>query len=86
VANLKEDLAALKIDHSERAGGRSMLPVVVLIVVAVLALGGYYLTTRLQTTTVKVATATAVASGSAGAGAVLDASGYVIARRRATVS
>ena len=25
MANLKEDLAALKIDHSERAGGRSMI-------------------------------------------------------------
>jgi RND family efflux transporter MFP subunit len=86
VANLKDDLAALKIDHSERAGGRSMLPVVILTIVAALALGGYYLRTRLQTPSVKVATAAAVTSGAPGSGAVLDASGYVTARRRATVS
>ncbi|MBA3639156.1 MAG: efflux RND transporter periplasmic adaptor subunit, partial [Acidobacteria bacterium] len=86
MANLKEDLAALKIDHSERAGGRSMLPLVIVVIVAVVGIGGYYLKTRLQTVTVKVATAAAVTSGAPGAGAVLDASGYVIARRRATVS
>ena len=86
MANLKEDLAALKIDHSERAGGRSILPIIILVVVAALGLGGYYLNTRLRTATVKVATAAAVTSGAQSAGAVLDASGYVTARRRATVS
>lgn len=86
MANLKEDLAALKIDHSERAGGRSMLPIAIVVIVAVVGIGGYYLKTRLQTVTVKVATAAAVTSGAPGAGAVLDASGYVTARRRATVS
>ena len=86
MANLKEDLAALKIDHSERAGGRSMLPLVLLLVLAVLGLGGYYLKSSMATAGVKVATAAAVTSGTPGAGAVLDASGYVTARRRATVS
>ena len=86
MANLKEDLAALKIDHSERASGRSMLPIILIVVVVALGFGGYYLKTRLQTVTVRVATAAAVTSGTPGAGAVLDASGYVIARRRATVS
>ncbi len=86
MANLKEDLAALKIDHSERASGRSMLPIILIVIVGALGLGGYYLKTRLQTATVKVATAAAVTSGTPGAGAVLDASGYVTARRRATVS
>ena len=86
MANLKEDLAALKIDHSERASGRSMLPLVILVILAAVGLGGYYLNSRLKTPTVKVATASQVTSGTPGAGAVLDASGYVTARRRATVS
>ena len=86
MANLKEDLASLKIDHSERAGGRSKLPIIILVIVAALGLGGYYLNTRLQTPLVKVAVAAQVASGNTAAGAVLDASGYVTARRRATVS
>jgi len=86
VANLKEDLAALKIDHSERAGGRSMLPITIVVILAALGLGGYYLNSRLQMPTVKVATAANVTGATPGAGAVLDASGYVTARRRATVS
>jgi HlyD family secretion protein len=87
VASLKEDLAALKIDQSERAGrGRSGLIVGVVAVIALVAAGAWFWTTRLQTTTVKVASVTARAGGTSGPGAVLNASGYITARRRATVS
>jgi RND family efflux transporter MFP subunit len=89
VSNLKDDLAALRIDHAERGGGtgrRGMWITVLLIALAV-AGGGWYWTTKLQAATVKVATANAASgSGASAAGAVLNASGYVTARRRATVS
>jgi RND family efflux transporter MFP subunit len=88
VATLNEDLAALKIDHSERgSGGRKGLWITVAVVLAALdGGGGWYWTSQLQAATVKVASA-AVKTGPGGAaGAVLDASGYVTARRRATVS
>jgi len=48
--------------------------------------GGWYWSTVLQAAPVKVAPVTAKAGGASAAGAVLNASGYVVARRRATVS
>ena len=89
MANLKEDLAALRIDHSERGGGtgRRGLWITLLLVAAALGGGAWYWTTQLQAATVKVATAEAAKTGGpSAAGAVLNASGYVTARRRATVS
>jgi HlyD family secretion protein len=87
VATLKEDLAALKIDQSERAGGgRKGLWIGVAFVLLLVAAGGWFWTSRLQAATVKVATVTAKAAGNSGPGSVLNASGYVTARRRATVS
>jgi len=86
LANLN-DLSALKIDHADRGGGtRTGLWAGVLVVVALLGVGGWYWATRLQAADVKVASATPKTAGGAGAGAVLNASGYVTARRRATVS
>jgi len=86
LANLKEDLAALKIDQTERAGsGRAGSIIAVLLVGAVIVAGWWYWSTRLQAVTVKVAPVTVKSKG-AGPGAVLNASGYVTARRRATVS
>ena len=85
MANLN-DLSALKIDHADRGGGgRTGLWVTVLVLVAVAGVGGWYWASKLQAADVKVAPVTVKSSGSA-AGAVLNASGYVIARRRATVS
>jgi HlyD family secretion protein len=86
VANLKDDLASLRIDHSSRAGGsrRGVWIGLALLAVAVAA-GGWLWTTRVDAAPVKTATVTA-STGAAAPGAVLNASGYVTARRRATVS
>ena len=87
MATLKEDLASLKIDQSERGGGgRKGVWIGLVLVLAAIGAAGWYWTTQLQAASVKVANVTVVAGGSSGPGAVLNASGYVTARRRATVS
>ena len=86
MANLKEDLAALRIDHSERAQtNRTGLWIVLAVLLLAAGSAGWYWTTRVQAASVRVAPVTAK-SAAAGPGAVLNASGYVTARRRATVS
>jgi RND family efflux transporter MFP subunit len=88
MTELSKDLAALRIERNDRGGGRNWTgPIVTVIVLAVLAGGGgWYWSTVLQAAPVKVAPVTAKAGGASAAGAVLNASGYVVARRRATVS
>ncbi|MEO6213205.1 MAG: efflux RND transporter periplasmic adaptor subunit [Vicinamibacterales bacterium] len=87
MANLKDELASLRIDHSERAGAaRRGLWFAVVLLLAALAAGGWYWSARLQSASVKVAPVAAKSGGASGPGAVLNASGYVTARRRATVS
>lgn len=86
MSNLKDELASLKIDHSARGGGGRAGPwiVAVLLIVGV-AFGGWSWMNRAQAA--EVATATVVSRGGPAApDAVLNASGYVTARRRATVS
>ena len=85
--NLKEELASLKIDREARGGGsRPGLWIALLVILAAIAAGGWYLWTREPVTEVRTAEA-AVRTGAAGSpNAVLNASGYVTARRRATVS
>ena len=85
VTNL-QDLSALRIDQTARAGGsRRGLWIGVLIIVIAAAAGGWAWSRRVES--VPVTTASVVAArGGAVAGAVLNASGYVTARRRATVS
>jgi len=87
LSTLKDDLGALRIDPNDR-GGAGHTGRWVLIVVLLLALGAaaWYWVTRGQAHTVKVAAAAVATTGASGPGAVLDASGYVTARRRATVS
>ena len=86
MSNLK-DLGALRIDPSERANtARTGLWVTVLLVVVIIAAGGWYWTTRMGAASVKVVTVVARSGVGPGPGAVLNASGYVTARRRATVS
>ena len=88
MTDISRDLAALRIAHDERGGGRGRTGLVIAIVAVVLALGagGWYWSTSLQAASVKVAPVTAKAGGPSAPGAVLNASGYVVARRRATVS
>ena len=84
---LKDDLASLKIDHDARAGGGNRRAGVVVLVLLLLAgvAGGWFWTQRVQAEPVRTAVV-AAESGGASPGAVLNASGYVTARRRATVS
>ena len=87
MANLKDDLAALKIEHSDRGGGaRTGVWVTVIVLVALVGVGGWYWASKLQAAEVKVAPVMAKSAGAIGGAAVLNASGYVTARRRATVS
>ena len=87
MANLKDDLAALKIDHSDRGGSaRTGVWVTVIVLVALVGVGGWYWASKLQAAEVKVAPVVAKSAGAIGGSAVLNASGYVTARRRATVS
>lgn len=82
-----EDLAALKSDHSHRASsGRGGVWMTLLVVAALAVAGAWFWNTRVGAVDVKVATVTATTGGAAASGAVLNASGYVTARRRATVS
>ena len=81
-------LNSLKIDRNAAPPPASRAPLwIALAVVAALALGlGAWLGLRGGGVEVQVAQATAIGSGGASAAAVLDATGYVVARRMATVS
>jgi RND family efflux transporter MFP subunit len=85
-ANLKDELASLRIDSSARGGGgrRGALAALLLLLLAAGA-GAWYWMGRVEAAEVTTATVTAK-TGAAAPGAVLNASGYVVARRRATVS
>jgi len=87
MANLKEDLASLRIEHSARGGGGRRGGLLVAGLVLVLGAGAtWFWSQRLQAAPVRTAAASARASNTVSPGAVLNASGYVTARRRATVS
>jgi RND family efflux transporter MFP subunit len=86
MSDLKHDLASLRIkrepDRPEAA--RSILWIGALIVLATAGVGAWRWVTREQPVKAQVATVTERAAGTQAA--VLNASGYVTARRRATVS
>jgi len=86
MTDLKDDLAALRIQREpERYGGRRWTGWIILVVLVAVAGGGaYYWTTTERPLEVEVATVSARAAGAQAV--VLNASGYVTARRRATVS
>ena len=82
-------LNSLKIDRSappppSRRGLWIALGVAAAVVLIVVA--GWLLFARAKATEVQVAPATAIGGGNGGAASVLDATGYVVARRMATVS
>ncbi len=80
-------LDELKIDKSARGtGGPPVILWVVLLVVAAGAAGGWFWSRRPRPIEVSVAAIEQPAALGSGGGAVLNASGYVVARRRATVS
>ncbi|MGH9145633.1 MAG: efflux RND transporter periplasmic adaptor subunit [Vicinamibacterales bacterium] len=86
MANLKQDLEALRIDRGpERAGSRRWLAWTAgLLVVAGAAAAVWFWLVRERPAEVQVATVVERATGAQAA--VLNATGYVTARRRATVS
>lgn len=86
-------LGELKIDRGTESrgpgGGKPVWPIVTAVAVGVLLVAAlaWYLIAQPDRIPVRAATARAVASGAAGQGAaIMDASGYVVARRQATVS
>jgi RND family efflux transporter MFP subunit len=86
VPTLKDELASLKIDQSARAGGgRAGLWMLVFVLLIGAAGAGFLWMSRTHAAEVRVATVIA-RTGAAAPDAVLNASGYVTARRRATVS
>ena len=89
MTDLAKDLAALRIQQEDRGGGRGrglVVGLVVLVVLGVVGAGAWYWATALQAVSVKVAPVTARGGNASAPGAVLNASGYVVAGRRATVS
>jgi RND family efflux transporter MFP subunit len=89
MTEFSKDLAALRIEREDRGGGGRKWtgPIVTIVVLVLLAGGGlWYWSTVVQAASVKVAPVTAKAGGPSAPGTVLNASGYVVARRRATVS
>ena len=86
MADSSDDLSALRIDREPLdAGGRSWGKWIFLLVLLGAAGGGaWYWLTRERPVEVEVATVTERAAGTQAS--VLNASGYVTARRRATVS
>jgi RND family efflux transporter MFP subunit len=88
LTNLREDLAALKIDQSDRGGSsrRRGLWIAVILLIAAGAGATWYWSARVQAASVKVSAVELRSGASSGPGSVLNASGYVTARRRATVS
>ena len=88
MSDISNDLAALRISKEDRAS-RGKPIVVTLVILAILGAGGFgawYWSTALQAASVKVVPVSVKPGGPNAPSSVLNASGYVVARRRATVS
>jgi RND family efflux transporter MFP subunit len=87
VADLKDDLAALRIERApDTTGSRWVAWLAVLLLVGAAAAGIGFWLTREKPVEVQAAEVQARPGGSQGGASILNASGYVTARRRATVS
>ena len=88
MTELKDDLAALRIEREperrRRGGGKALTWIIVLLVLGAGGYGAWRWTTAARPIEVETAKVTERAAGAQAA--VLNASGYVTARRRATVS
>ena len=86
MSDLKEDLAALRIERAPEPGntGKIVMWIIVILLLIGGGYGGFKFFTREHPVEVEVASVTQRAAGTQAA--VLNASGYVTARRRATVS
>jgi HlyD family secretion protein len=90
--NQQADLSALRIDRSREqappsGGSRSVLRTVLLVgAVVLILLFGYWVAPRVFDSAVDVQLATVALSSSSQANAVLTASGYVVAQRKAAVA
>ncbi|BCS31159.2 acriflavin resistance protein [Luteitalea sp. TBR-22] len=86
--DLSADLASLKLDRSARQGAGGRRRWLLGLVLLAVAGAGWWAWTRPRPTPVRTAAVVARRPGTTGSGddAVLNASGYVTARRRATVS
>ena len=84
MSEIKDKLAGLKIDRREEPAGRGRVWVAVVIVLAAIAAAATWWTTRSTAAEVQTAVAREVQVGARQT--VLNASGYVTARRQATVS
>ncbi len=86
MSELKDELASLRIEREpyRPRGGRWVLWVTMLVVLAAAGAGAWWWATRERPLEVETAVVTTRAAGTQAA--VLNASGYVTARRRATVS
>lgn len=87
-AELQRKLGALKIDHAEarEPRGRGLFLGIAVVVVVLAAIAFFLLRPRAELVRTAVAEESAAADGGSGQAAVLNASGYVTARRQATVS
>ena len=81
-------LKELKIDHADKEGGSGggIALAVTALILLLGAAGFFWWTSRQQVAVVELAAVQEVAAGGPRAASVLDASGYVTARRQATVS
>jgi RND family efflux transporter MFP subunit len=84
MAELKDDLAALRIEREPEREPRRRWPWILLLFLVLAGAAGWWAATRERPIDVQAATVSARAAGTQAA--VLNASGYVTARRRATVS